>query len=77
MDNAFMASTKKHRQEQEMIEGAKSSHADPEELVAISVRIPKALHRLARLHSVETGESVTTLVRRLLTSELVRGGNEK
>lgn len=65
--NAFMASAKKSKRVQKKIE--KPAAAD-EELFSVNVRIPKSLHRKAQLHRVETGESVTALIRRLMEDEL-------
>lgn len=64
--NAFMASAKKSKHEQSVIQNAQAE----EELVSINVRIPASLRTKARLHYVETGESLTALVRRLLEAEL-------
>lgn len=63
--NAFMASAKKSKHEQSVIQNAQA-----EELVSINVRIPASLRTKGRLHHVETGESLTALVRRLLEAEL-------
>lgn len=67
MSNAFMASAKKSKQEQATIQKTSSVS---EELVSINIRIPKELHRKAQLHRVSTGESMTQLIRRLMTEEL-------
>ena len=64
--NAFMASAKKSKHEQSVIQNAQAE----EELVSINVRIPASLRTKARLYQVETGESLTALVRRLLEAEL-------
>ncbi|QGM91987.1 hypothetical protein GIR35_12325 [Enterococcus faecalis] len=64
--NAFMTSAKKSRHEQSVIQKAQPE----EELVSINVRIPKLLRTKIRQHRVETDESLTALVRRLLEDEL-------
>lgn len=70
--NAFMASAAKSKQEMESIQkGRKAKQAaDGEEMQIITVSIPKSLHRKALLHKIDTGESVTALVSRLLSAEL-------
>lgn len=70
MSNAFMASAKKSKREQAAIEKPMAAPDEPEEYVGINVRLPKSLHRKVQLHRVETGESMTQLVRRVLAEEL-------
>ena len=41
-----------------------------EELAVLNVRVPAELHRLAREHTLDTGESMAQLVTRLLRKEL-------
>ena len=65
--NAFMASAKKSKRAQKDIE--KPAAAADEEMVVTNIRIPKSLHRKAQLRRVETGESVTALIRRLMEDE--------
>lgn len=65
--NAFMASAKKSKRAQKDIE--KPAAAD-EEMVVTNIRIPKSLHRKAQLRRIETGESMTALIRRLMENEL-------
>ncbi len=67
MANAFMASAARSKREQAAIERA--VEAD-EEYKVLNVRIPASLHRKAALHRIETGESTTQLVVRLLADEL-------
>lgn len=67
MTNAFMASANKAKQEQRSIQ---TSHTDSDDLRVINIRIPADLHYKANLHRVQTGESVTALVQRLLREEL-------
>lgn len=67
MTNAFMASANKAKQEQRSIQ---TSHTDSDDLRVINIRIPADLHYKANLHRVQTGESVTALVTRLLRGEL-------
>lgn len=45
-------------------------NAKGEELAVINVRVPVELHRLAREHTLDTGESMARLVTRLLRQEL-------
>lgn len=66
-DNAFMASAAKSKREQASIQHAESMS---EELVNVNIRIPKELHRKAKMHSVVNGENMTQLIRRLLQEEL-------
>lgn len=70
MSNAFMASAQKSKREQAVIEKSKSAEGKPEELVTINVRLPKELHRKAKLHSVVNDENMTQLIRRLLAAEM-------
>ncbi|OLR56223.1 hypothetical protein BHK98_09195 [Hornefia porci] len=72
MSNAFMASAEKSKREQEKIRnrGNRGSAGGNEELKAISIRIPADLHHKASLHRLETGESTTQLIIRLLKKEL-------
>lgn len=65
--NAFMASAEKSKREQASIRHAEG---EGEELVSINIRIPKELHRKARMYSVMHEENMTQLVRRLLQEEL-------
>lgn len=65
--NAFMASAAKSKREQASIQHAEST---VEELVNVNIRIPKELHRKAKMHSVVNGENMTQLIRRLLQEEL-------
>ena len=67
MTNAFMASANKAKREQRSIQ---TSHTDSDDLKVINIRIPADLHYKANLHRVQTGESVTALVQRLLREEL-------
>lgn len=66
-DNAFMASAKKSKRKQAVIQ-----HAQPEveELVTINVRIPATMREKMRFHYARTGENQTRLVNRLLEDEL-------
>lgn len=66
-DNAFMASAKKSKRKQAVIQ-----HAQPEveELVVITVRIPATMREKMRFHYARTGENQTQLVNRLLEDEL-------
>lgn len=66
--NAFMASAKKSKRAQNDIE--KPAAAADEEMVVTNIRIPKSLHRKAQLRRIETGESMTALIRRLMEDEL-------
>ena len=65
--NAFIASAKKSKRAQTDIEKPATAN---EERVVTNIRIPKSLHRKAQLHRIETGESITALVRRLMEDEL-------
>lgn len=65
--NAFIASAKKSKRSQTDIEKPATAN---EEMVVTNIRIPKSLHRKAQLHRIETGESITALVRRLMEDEL-------
>lgn len=65
--NAFMASAAKSKREQASIQPAES---EGEELVSINIRIPRELHRKAKMHGVMSDENMTQLVRRLLQEEL-------
>ena len=67
--NAFIASAKKSKRAQTDIEEPATAN---EEMVVTNIRIPKSLHRKAQLHRIETGESITALVRRLMEDELAR-----
>lgn len=66
MNNAFMQSAEKAQREQSSIQKGKETG----EVKGIYLRIPKELHRKVSLHRVETGESMTQLVTRLLREEL-------
>ena len=72
MSNAFMASAEKSKREQEKIRslGKRGSAGAGEEMKAISIRIPADLHHKASLHRLETGESTTQLIIRLLKKDL-------
>ena len=59
--NAFMASAQKSKREMADIQ---------KELKKISLLIPAWLHKEAQLHRIETGESMTKLIVRLLAEEL-------
>lgn len=65
--NAFMASAKKSKRQQASIQ-----HAQPEveELVCINIRIPKSMHKKLQYHKLETDESMTALINRLLYNEI-------
>lgn len=70
--NAFMASAQKSKREMADIqkEGSGKHETDEVELKKISLLIPAWLHKEAQLHRVETGESMTKLIVRLLAEEL-------
>lgn len=70
--NAFMASAQKSKREMVDIQkgGSGKRESDEVELKKISLLIPASLHRKAQLHRVETGESMTKLIARLLSEEL-------
>lgn len=70
--NAFMASAQKSKREMADIqkEGSGKHETDEVELKKISLLIPAWLHKEAQLHRVETGESMTKLIGRLLAEEL-------
>ena len=80
--NAFMASAQKSKREMADIqkEGSGKHETDEVELKGvevtevelkkISLLIPAWLHKEAQLHRVETGESMTKLIVRLLAEEL-------
>lgn len=70
--NAFMASAQKSKREMVDIQkgGSGKRKSDEVELKKISLLIPASLHRKAQLHRVETGESMTKLIARLLAEEL-------
>lgn len=72
--NAFMASAQKSKREMADIqkEGSGKHETDEVELKKISLLIPAWLHKEAQLHRVETGESMTKLIVRLLAEELDR-----
>jgi hypothetical protein len=67
--NAFMASAQKSKREMADIQKG-GSETDEVELKKISLLIPAWLHKEAQLHRVETGESMTKLIVRLLAEEL-------
>lgn len=69
MSNAFMASAQKSKREQDAAIKKKEG-GSAGELRVISIRIPAELHHKALVHRIETGESVTKLVIRLLAKEL-------
>lgn len=69
MGNTFMNAAAKSKRQQTSIERAKAA-TDVEGVVTINVRIPRALHRKAQLHRIETGENMTQLINRLMTDEL-------
>ena len=73
--NAFMASAQKSKREMADIqkEGSGKHETDEVELKKISLLIPAWLHKEAQLHRVETGESMTKLIVRLLAEELGYG----
>lgn len=70
--NAFMASAQKSKREMADIqkEGSGKHETDEVELKKISLFVPAWLHKEAQLHRVETGESMTKLIVRLLAEEL-------
>ena len=69
--NAFMASAQKSKREMADIQKEGSGKHETEvELKKISLLIPAWLHKEAQLHRVETGESMTKLIVRLLAEEL-------
>lgn len=68
--NAFMASARKSKRAQTDIEKTPTAVGADEEMVVTNVRIPKSLHRKAQLRRIETGESMTALIRRLMEKEL-------
>ena len=70
--NAVMASAQKSKREMADIqkEGSGKHETDEVELKKISLLIPAWLHKEAQLHRVETGESMTKLIVRLLAEEL-------
>lgn len=70
MGNTFMSAAAKSRRQQTSIERAKGTATEAEGVVTINVRIPRALHRAAQLHRIETGENMTQLINRLMTDEL-------
>ena len=70
MGNTFMSAAAKSRRQQTSIERAKGTATEAEGVVTINVRIPRALHRAAQLHRIETGENMTQLINRLMTAEL-------
>ena len=65
--NAFMASAQMADIQKE---GSGKHETDEVELKKISLLIPAWLHKEAQLHRVETGESMTKLIVRLLAEEL-------
>ena len=67
--NAFMASAQKSKREMADIQKEGSGKHETDE-VKISLLIPAWLHKEAQLHRVETGESMTKLIVRLLAEEL-------
>lgn len=69
--NAFMATAKKSKREQADIEKPRTADGADEEMIMTNIRIPKSLHRKAQLHRIETGESMTALIRRLMEDELL------
>lgn len=72
MSNAFMASAEKSKREQEKIRnrGERGRSDGKEEMKVLNIRIPSDLHYKASLHRLETGESMTQLITRLLKREL-------
>lgn len=70
--NAFIATAEKSKREMASIQNggshAKETKKDAEK--KISIIIPAELHKAAQIHRVETGESMTRLIIRLLTEEL-------
>ena len=77
--NAFMASAQKSKREMADIqkEGSGKHETDEVELKKISLLIPAWLHKEAQLHRVETGESMTKLIVRLLAEELGYGDGDE
>ena len=72
MSNAFMASAEKSKREQEKIRthGERGRAGGKEEMKVLNIRIPADLHYKASLHRLETGESMTQIITRLLKREL-------
>lgn len=71
MSNAFMASAEKSKRKQKNIERTERGRSEGTDgLAVINIRVPKDLHYKMRLHSFETGENMTQLVKRLLHNEL-------
>lgn len=70
MGNTFMNAAAKSKRQQTSIERTKGTATEADGVVTINVRIPKALHRAAQLHRVETGENMTQLINRLMAAEL-------
>lgn len=65
MANAFMKSAARSKYEQASIQ-----KTDDGGTRSVSIRIPAEIHRKAAIHRIETGESMTKLVCRLLAEEL-------
>lgn len=67
MGNTFMNAAAKSKRKQA---GIARAEREVEDLVAINVRIPKEMHRKLWNDRIETGESMTELINRLLVQEL-------
>lgn len=70
--NAFMETAEKSKREMENI-GRRPTNVElaaERGLKVCSIRIPEDLHRKAQYHRIETGESMTQLVVRLLEDAL-------
>lgn len=70
MENTFMNAAAKSKRQQTTIERSKKAAPEDDGLMVINVRVPKALHKKAQLHRIETGENMTQLIIRLMTDEL-------
>lgn len=70
--NAFIGAARKSKQEMDgfMKRPTKKEEAEKRGLKIINIRIPADLHKKMQYHRIETGESMTALMVRLLEDEL-------
>ena len=67
--NVFTNASAKAKSSMEKAARGKPAAGTDEELKVVNVRMPASLHKRAMMHRLETGESVTALVVRLMKQE--------
>lgn len=67
MGNTFMNAAAKSKRKQA---GIARAEREVEDFVVTNIRIPATMHRKMWTHRIETGETMTELINRLLVQEL-------